>query len=159
MRYCVCMKGIVFCNYMCFSCFSASHIQDFGPCHDVKSQVCCNFLIPSENRFGHFKEELKRQVRVVLRKNIFAILCYAVRKWNKLSNLPLLITHHSSVYSVYLFYLFFSYTHSGRSLFPKSILLGWRLLTPKLGRLLLDGSIFTSLVVTEQQSRVKHPCQ
>ena len=72
----------------------------------MKSHVCCDFLIPSENvRFGHFKEQIKRQARVILRKKLFVILCSAVRKLNKLSILSLLITNYSSVYSIYLFHL------------------------------------------------------
>ena len=59
---------------------------DFGHCYDMNSRVCCEFLIPSENGFGHFKEQRKRQARFVLRKTLFVILCTAVRKLNKLIN-------------------------------------------------------------------------
>ena len=46
-------------------CFSASyvrnigvsHIRDLGPCHKLKSRICCDFLIPLKNVFGHFKEQ------------------------------------------------------------------------------------------------------
>ena len=40
-----------------------------------------------------------------LKKKLLVILCSAVWKLNKLSILSLLITNHSSVYSIYLFYL------------------------------------------------------
>ena len=73
-----CVKCITLCNCLCsfLSCFSASrvrnivasHVGDFRPCHNVKYHVCCDFLIPSENGFGHFKEQLKRQTRVVLKE-------------------------------------------------------------------------------------------
>ena len=90
------MKRITLCNCLCSfsssSCFSASrvrnirasHIRDFGPCHYLKSHVCYDFLIPSEKGFGYFKEQLKRQARVVFRKKLFVILFSAVRKLNKL---------------------------------------------------------------------------
>ena len=74
--YCVCVKRITHCNCLCFSPSSfsascvqntgASHIRDFGPCHYVKSNVCRDLFIPSENGFDHFKEKRKRQARVVL---------------------------------------------------------------------------------------------
>ena len=82
------MKWKTLCNCLCSSssCDSASpvrnigasHIWDFGPCHNVKSHVCYDFLIPSENGFCHFIEKLKRQARVVLRKKLFVISCSAV---------------------------------------------------------------------------------
>ena len=109
------MKCITLCNCLCSSscCFStsrvrnigASHIQDFGSCHNLKSHVCCDFLIPSENGFGCFKEQLKHQARVIFRKKLFVMMCGAVRKLSKLLILSLLITNYSSVYSIYLFYL------------------------------------------------------
>ena len=76
--YCVGVKHTTLCNYLCSSpssCFSASRVRnigpsrilDFGPCHNVKSNLLLhNFLMPSENGFRHFKERLKRQARVVL---------------------------------------------------------------------------------------------
>ena len=63
------------------SCFSASrvrnieasHIRDFRLCHNLKSHICCDFLIPPNNGFGNFKEQLKCQSRVVLRP-VFGLL-------------------------------------------------------------------------------------
>ena len=75
--YCVYVKRIMFSNCLCSSsCFSssrvrnigASYIRDTGPFHNLKSRAFCDFLITSENGFGHFKGQLKRQARVVLRK-------------------------------------------------------------------------------------------
>ena len=75
--YCVYLKRIMFSNCLCSSsCFSssrvrnigASYIRDTGPFHNLKSRAFCDFLITSENEFGHFKGQLKRQARVVLRK-------------------------------------------------------------------------------------------
>ena len=105
---------LTLCNCQSSSCcfsasrvrsIGASYIRDFGPFHNVKSHVWYDFLIPSENGFGHFKEQLKRYVRVLLRKKLFVILYNTVRKLNKLLILTLLITNYSSVYSIYLFYL------------------------------------------------------
>ena len=73
----VCVKVQTLYNLPAFSsCDSASrvrniratHIWDFGPCHKVKSRVCYDFFVPSENGFGHFKEQLKRQTKFVLKK-------------------------------------------------------------------------------------------
>ena len=82
-----CMKRITLCSWLCSSSspssrFSASRIRnigsrgiwDFGTCHNVKSHVCWDFLSPSESGFSHFKEQLKSQVRVALRKKLFVIL-------------------------------------------------------------------------------------
>ena len=63
-------------------------------------------FLESENGFGHFKELIKPQARVVIRKKLFVILCSAVRKLSKLSILLILITNYSSVYSICFFYLF-----------------------------------------------------
>ena len=114
--YCVCVERITLCNCLCSfssSCFSASrvrnigasHILEFRPCHNLKSHVCWDFLTPSWNGFGHFKEELKHQARVILEKKLFVILCCGVRKLKELSILLLLITNYSSVYSIYLIFL------------------------------------------------------
>ena len=107
------MKRKALCNCFCSSsfCDSASrvqkigvcHVRDFGPCHNVKSHVCCGFLIPSENVFVHFKEHLKRHAKAVFRKKLFVILCSAVQKLNKLSILSLLVSNYSSVYLTCLF--------------------------------------------------------
>ena len=108
LHFCICLKRKTFRNCLCssscdsarrFRNIGASHIRDFGSCHNVKS------LIPSENGFGHFKEQLKRQARVVVRKKLLVILCSAVRKLNKPSILSLLITNYSSIYSICLLYL------------------------------------------------------
>ena len=64
--YCICVKRITICNCICSSspsCFSASRvriigarlIRDFGPYHNVKNRVCCDFIILSENKFRYFK--------------------------------------------------------------------------------------------------------
>ena len=101
---CLCSSSSYF-PVSCIRNIDASDIRDFKSCHNVKSPVCCDFLIQSKNGFDHFKEQLKRLFSVVLRKKLFVILCSAVRKLYKLSNLLLLITTYSCVYSIYLFCL------------------------------------------------------
>ena len=97
---------LFFSLFFCQPCnIRPSHIWHYRPFHNLKSYVFCDFLIPSKNGFGHFKEQLKRQARVDLRKELLVILCSAVRKLNKLSIISLLITNYSSVYSIFLFYL------------------------------------------------------
>ena len=113
--YCVCGKHIMPCNCLCSSCscfcairvrnIRASHIRDFGLCHNMKSYVCRNFLIPSENGFGHFKKQLKRKGRVVLKKSFLWSCVVQCENWNTFSILSLLIINYSSVYSIYLFYV------------------------------------------------------
>ena len=63
-------------------------------------------FLESENGFGHFKELIKPQARVVIRKKLFVILYSALQKLNKLSILSILITNYSSVYSICFFYQF-----------------------------------------------------
>ena len=81
--YCVCVKTKTLCNCTCSSSgdstscvqnIQASHTRYFRPCHNLESHVCCDSIIPSENGFGHFKEQLKHQMRVFLRKKLFVIL-------------------------------------------------------------------------------------
>ena len=88
--FCVCVKFQIpfftICLRFCSSCdfasrvrnIRASHVWDFGPCHNVKSHVCYDLCVLSENGFGHFKEQLKRQTRFVLKKKLLVILCSAV---------------------------------------------------------------------------------
>ena len=79
------------------------HIQDFGPCDNINSHVC-------RDGFGHFKEQLNCQARIVLRKKLFVILYSAVQKLCKFSILLLLIINHTYVYlSIYLLILSISW--------------------------------------------------
>ena len=116
--YCVWVKRKTLCNCLCSSScdcqpcpeYHSQPFRDFGPCHKVKSPVCCDSLISSENGFGYFKEQHNRQAKVVLRKKLFVILCNAVRKLKKLLILPLLINNYPSLYSINLLYLSIYFT-------------------------------------------------
>ena len=103
---------VFFYFFFCQPCpeYQNQPYRDFGPCHNVKSNVFCDFLITPENGSGHFKEQLKLQARVVHRKNLLVILSSAVRKLNKILVLWLLTTNYWSVYSIYLFHLSFYLT-------------------------------------------------
>ena len=90
------LRSTVFFFFFCQSCpeYQNRPYWDFGPCHNVKSNVFCDFLITSGNGFGHFKEQLKRQARVAHTKNLLVILGSAVRKLNKFLVLSLLTANY-----------------------------------------------------------------
>ena len=76
----------LFFLWLCQSCpeYLSQSYPGFQALSLRENHVCCYLLISSENGFGHFKEELKCQARVALRKKQFVILCSAVRNLNKL---------------------------------------------------------------------------
>lgn len=99
------------CNYLySFCCFSvsrisASHIQDFGPCYNVKSHVCCCGISTS-----------CQKTEMAISKNNSSIIPTSLEK----NCLRSCVVQCKNCTFIYLF--------SGRGLLPKSTLPGWRLL-------------------------------
>ena len=145
-----------------------SHIQDFGPCHKVKSQDCCYTTSPSRRETDSVISKNKPSIRLglSLEKELFVILCSAMQKLYKhyrYTHLSLLITNYLSVYlSIYVFYIYLSIYLTILLVVRQSLTkeyFAWLRATTKLGRPIFSGIIFASTEVTDQITRPKNLCQ
>ena len=85
------MKSKTLCNCLCSSlCDSASrvwnigasHIEDFGPCYNVKSHVCHDFLVLSKNILGKAIDSYWFKMSCLISLVFHCVYCFFLKRWN-----------------------------------------------------------------------------
>ena len=60
----------------------ASHIEDFGPCYNVKSHVCHDFLVLSKNILGKAIDSYWFKMSCLISLVFHCVYCFFLKRWD-----------------------------------------------------------------------------